>query len=65
MNVSAAIIAGALVIAATIALTSRWAIVPTSTVVGALRLDRWTGQIAWCSPQVSQANKLLDCEKWQ
>jgi hypothetical protein len=62
MSISAALVAGALIIAGTIALTSHWTITSTSNVVGAFRLNRWTGEIVFCSLPLGQGTSRLNCE---
>jgi hypothetical protein len=49
MNIPAAIVAGALIIAAAIAFSLRWEIGSSDQAL--VRLDRWTGQIALCLPE--------------
>lgn len=56
-----AILAGALLIAAAIALTSHWSIEPVSGRVGALRLNRWTGEVVWCGFTAVTTPSYLDC----
>lgn len=49
MTTPAAIIAGSIIIALSVAFSLRWEIV-TST-EGTLQLDRWTGTVKTCFPQ--------------
>lgn len=67
MNVPAAILAGALFIAAAIALTSHWSVEPVSGRVGAFRLNRWTGDVVWCGFTGNATPSYLDCraEDWK
>jgi hypothetical protein len=58
---AAIVLAGAL-IAASVAMTNRWAISNAGVHPGAYRLDRWTGQIMWCIPAVTQAPNPLNCQ---
>jgi hypothetical protein len=62
MNVPAAIVAGALIVAASNAVTSHWSIIPTGSVIGAFRLNHWTGEIVWCSLPIGQDTNRLNCE---
>jgi hypothetical protein len=58
VGIAAAILTGALIVAATIAVLLRWTIVvgPTTgettdhPIQGIYRLDRWTGSVMWCRP---------------
>jgi hypothetical protein len=52
-----AIVVAALIVAAAIAFVFRWEVVGGPNL--ALRLDRWTGVIAWCVHEAAE-NK-LDC----
>jgi hypothetical protein len=61
MNVPAAIVAGAVIIAAAIALTSHWSVQPVSSRIGALRLNRWTGEVVLCGFTVTTTPSYLDC----
>jgi hypothetical protein len=47
-SIPAAIVAAALIVGVSIALTSHWSIVPTGSLVGAFRLNHWTGEVTWC-----------------
>jgi hypothetical protein len=59
MKVSIAmVVAGALIAAAT-AMTSHWSI--SGNGGGALRLNRWTGDVIWCGTSSFQAPAVLDC----
>ncbi len=62
MNVPAAILAGALIVAVSNAVTSHWSIVPTGSLIGAFRLNHWTGEILWCSLPIGQGTNRLNCE---
>jgi hypothetical protein len=64
---SSAILAGALLIAAAIVLTSHWSIVSTQQRVGVVRLDRWTGRVVLCEFKTALAPAELDCaaDDWQ
>jgi hypothetical protein len=59
---AAIVLAGAL-IAASAAMTNRWAISNAAPHSGAYRLDRWTGQIMWCSSIGAQIPTPLDCTR--
>lgn len=55
------LLAGALV-AAGIALTSHWSIAPVGAGrLGALRLNRWTGDIVWCWHTEVQPPARIEC----
>jgi hypothetical protein len=57
---AAIVLAGAL-IAASIAITNRWAISNAAPQPGAYRSDRWTGQTMWCGHTETEAPSPLDC----
>jgi len=57
----AAIILAGVLIAASVAMTNRWAISNSAPFAGAYRLDRWTGQIMWCSHTPPLTPNPLDC----
>jgi hypothetical protein len=57
----AAIVAGAAIIAAAIAFTSHWSMQPVSGRVGALLLNRWTGEVVWCDFTATTTPSYLDC----
>lgn len=59
MNVPVAIVVAAALIAAAIALTAHWSI--TGNGGGALRLNRWTGDVIWCGTASFEAPAVLDC----
>jgi len=61
-----AIIFAGVSIAAAIAFTSHWSIVPVGGGrQGAYRLDRWTGEIIWCWHQRSQAPDRMECTQME
>jgi hypothetical protein len=71
--VAVAILVGSLIIAATIAVVSRWSIITGPTtgestdypIQGIYRLDRWTGKVTWCSAHGlpgPAAPSFVDCE---
>jgi hypothetical protein len=62
MYIPAAIVAAALIVGASIALTSHWSIAPTGNLIGAFRLNRWTGEVVWCATPLGQTKNRLDCE---
>jgi hypothetical protein len=62
LNVSAAIIAGGLVIAAAIALTSHWSVQTISGRPGAIRLNRWTGEVVWCGFTANVPPSYFTCQ---
>jgi hypothetical protein len=68
MGIPAAIIAGALIIAAAIVFSARWSIVPATVHNGVYRLDRWTGSVVWClpsaAPSVETAGR-MNCQATQ
>ncbi len=49
--VAMAVVAGALIVAATMAAVFRYEVTPVSTTVAAHRFDRWTGKIQICTYQ--------------
>ena len=59
MGIPAAIVTGALIIAATVAATSHWSFAvgpmrdrdPDFIRPGVFRLNRWTGTVVWCGPR--------------
>jgi hypothetical protein len=59
----------AIIVAATIALTSHWSIQPVSGRVGAMRLNRWTGEVVWCGfTSTTTVPSYLNCsptDDWQ
>jgi hypothetical protein len=57
----AAILAGSALIAAAIAITFRYSIVPASPLVGAYRLDHWTGETIFCYRPLGTDQTRLDC----
>lgn len=57
-----AIVLAAALIAASIAVTNRWAISNAAPYGGAYRLDRWTGQTMWCSHTATLTPSPLDCQ---
>jgi hypothetical protein len=61
MNVPAAIVIAALIIGASIALTSHWSMQPVSGRVSALLLNRWTGEVVWCGFTATTTPSYLDC----
>ena len=61
-SIPAAIVTAALIVGASIALTSHWSIVPTGSLVGAFRLNHWTGEVIWCATPLGQNSNRLDCE---
>ena len=67
MSAPVAIVVGAVIIAAAVALTSHWSIEPVSGRVGAFRLNRWTGDVVWCGFTGNAIPSYLDCraEDWQ
>lgn len=58
-----AILIGAALIALSITFIFRWTLVPTSNVVGAFRLDRWTGELVWCFPPLGTGHNIVDCSR--
>ena len=62
MNISVAIIAGALIIAVALAFSSRWQISTANYGDQAfvIRLDQWTGTATLCVPVTETINK-YDC----
>jgi hypothetical protein len=61
MGTPAAILLGAIVIAAALAYSLRWEVVSSGD--GVHRLDRWTGSVALCIPQRASATTIkYDCE---
>ena len=76
MQIAASILAGSLLVAASIALIFRWEVTPINGTVaanGAFRLDRWTGEIVACNGGVDQRMAglqgahayRLECEPWE
>jgi len=75
MGIPGAIVAGALILAATIGILFRWTIVigPTTgertdyPIQGIYRLDRWTGTVMWCRsyglPGVYGVTAKINCEE--
>jgi hypothetical protein len=61
MSVPASIIAGAVIIAAAIGLTSHWSAQPVGGRVDALLLNRWTGEVVWCGFTATTTPSYLDC----
>ncbi|MDB5616612.1 hypothetical protein [Tardiphaga sp.] len=47
MNIPTEILADALIIGASIALTSRWSV--SGLGGGTVLLNRWTGEVVWCA----------------
>jgi hypothetical protein len=66
MSVPAAIVVGAVIIAAAITFTSHWSLQPVSGRVGAMRLNRWTGEVVWCGFTASTTPSYFDCraDEW-
>jgi hypothetical protein len=61
MSVPAAIVVGAVIVAAAIALTSHWSVQPVSGRVGGLLLNRWTGEVVLCTIPATTTPSYLDC----
>lgn len=59
MNIPAAILGGALIIGASIALTSHWNLAGFGA--NAVLLNRWTGEVAWCGSERFEGPARLDC----
>lgn len=57
------VLAGAAIIALSIAFTFRWTIVPATPLTGAVRLDRWTGTVVFCPIPLGTSVRQLDCPK--
>jgi len=62
MTVPVAIVVAAVVIAGAVAITSHWSITPSPSVLGAFRMNNWTGAVVWCSFVPGQGSNRLDCE---
>jgi hypothetical protein len=62
LNVSAAIIVGSLAIAAAVALTSHWSVQTISGRPGAIRLNRWTGEVVWCGFTANAPPGYFECQ---
>ncbi|HEY8336725.1 MAG TPA: hypothetical protein VIQ05_23275 [Tardiphaga sp.] len=55
MSIPTAILAGALIIGASIALPSRWSV--SGFGGGTVLLDRWRGEVVWCTaPDATPGN---------
>lgn len=60
MNIPTAILAGALIIGASVALTSRWSV--SGFGGGTVLLDRWTGEVVWCEQSLGGSPGRFDCK---
>ena len=61
MSSPVSILLGAAIVAAAIALTSHWSVQPIYGRVGAVRLNHWSGEVAWCAVPNSSPPNYLDC----
>jgi hypothetical protein len=59
--IGGAILLGAGIIALSILITFRWELAPNARIASAVRLDRWTGEIAWCIAEYDEAPASLRC----
>lgn len=57
----AAIAIGAAILLFCLASVFRWEIVPSTPVVGVMRLDRWTGAVVFCAAPLGSGHNTLDC----
>lgn len=60
-RIGMALLVGCALIAFSITFTFRWTISPTTPIVGAFRLDRWSGEVAFCNLPLGQNAKRADC----
>jgi hypothetical protein len=59
--IATAIVAAGFLIAASMAITFRYSIVPLTPIVGVSRLDHWTGKIVHCHPSQLPGSHDNDC----